>query len=119
MINRTIKDFGNTLELKDLEFNENHLIHLDFQTIGDLYIEDTPPYLYMYLTKPLTNPSPTTYQKALLLCHFKQKNPYPTSVGLYEDNKLSFLLRIPYDEITESNLEKALLFLNKLHEQVK
>lgn len=106
------------MEFDDLSFNEDHIIHLELETIGDLFIEDTPPYLLIYLTKELENPSLKIYQKALTLCHYRQKNPYPTYTGLYEDNKLSFLIRIPNSEISESNLEKAVLFLNKLHEQI-
>jgi type III secretion system chaperone SycN len=118
MLNKTIKEFGKSMELSELEFNENHLIHLELETVGDLFIEDVPPYLLVYLTKSVENPSLNVYKKGLTLCHYKQRNPYPTYVGLYEENKLSFLVRIPYEEISESNLEKAVLFLNKLHEQV-
>lgn len=118
MINKTISEFGKKMEFNDLSFNEDHIIHLELDTIGDLFIEDTPPYLLVYLIKKLENPSLKIYQKALTLCHYRQKNPYPTYTGLYEDDSLSFLIRIPYEEISESNLEKAILFLNKLHEQI-
>lgn len=117
MINKTINDFGKKMELDELSFNENNLIHLELDTVGDLFIEDAQPFLLMYLIKPLERPSLKTYQKALTLCHYKQKNPYPTHTGLLEDNKLAFLIRMPYEEISESNLEKAILFLNNLHEQ--
>lgn len=118
MINKTISDFGKKMELEDLSFNENKIIHLELETVGDLFMEDTPPYLLMYLIREIENPSLKTFENALMLCHYKQKNPYATYAGLYEDNKLSFLVRIPYEEISESNLEKAVLFLNKLHEQI-
>lgn len=84
-----------------------------------IYLSKTPPpHLLIYLTKQIENLSLNVYQKALTLCHYKQKNPYPTYTGLYEDDKLSFLIRIPYEEISESNLEKAVLFLIKLQEQI-
>lgn len=118
MINKTISEFGKKMKFDNLVFNDDHVIHLELETIGDLFIEDTPPHLLMYLTKELENPSLKIYQKSLMLCHYKQKNPYPTYTGLYEENKLSFLIRIPNEEISQSNLEKAVLFLNKLHEQI-
>lgn len=118
MINKTISEFGKKMEFDDLSFNEDHIIHLQLETIGDLFLEDTPPYLLVYLTKQIDNLTSKEYQKALTLCHYKQKNPFPTYTGLYEDNSLSFLVRIPYEEISESNLEKAISFLNKLHEQI-
>ena len=118
MINTTISEFGKILKFDNLSFNEDHIIHLELKSIGDLFIEDSPPYLLMYLSTQCENLSSKTYQKALTLCHYKQKNPYPTYTGLYEDNKLSFLIRIPYEEISESNLEKAVLFLIKLQNQI-
>lgn len=118
MINKTIHNFGTKMGFEDLAFNENNVIHLELESIGDLYLEDAAPYLLIYLIKKIENPSLKLYQRALTLCHYKQKNPYPTSTGLYEEDKLAFLIRIPYDEISESNLEKGILFLNKLHEQI-
>lgn len=118
MINKTITDFGKKMGFENLAFNEQHVIHLELETIGDLYLEEASPHLLIYLIKKIENPSLKVYQKALTLCHYKQKNPYPTYTGLYEEDKLAFLIKMPYEEISESNLEKSILFLNKLHEQI-
>lgn len=118
MINKTISEFGKKMQFNNLSFNEDHLIHLELESIGDLFIEEAPSHLVIYLSKELENPGLNVYKKALTLCHYRQKNPYPTYTGLYEENKLSFLIRMPNEEISESNLEKAILFLNKLHEQI-
>lgn len=118
MIQKTINDFGKKIGFDDLGFNENNVIHLELETIGDLYLEDNPPFLLMYLIKKIDNLDLKVYQKALTLCHYKQKNPYSTFTGLYEDDKLVFLIKIPYPQLSESNLEKAISFLNKLHEQI-
>jgi type III secretion system chaperone SycN len=118
MINQTINNFGKKMGFENLAFNENNIIHLELESIGDLYLEDVARYLLIYLIKKIENPGLKVYQKALTLCHYKQKNPYPTYTGLYEDDKLAFLIRMPHEEISESNLEKSIFFLNKLHEQI-
>lgn len=118
MINSTIDSFGKKMGFDDLGFNENNIIHLELESVGDLYLEDNAPFLLMYLIKKIENPSLKVYQKALTLCHYKQKNPYPIYTGLYEENQLVFLVRIPYEQISESELEKNILFLNNLQEQI-
>lgn len=118
MINKTIDNFGKKMGFETLTFNEHKVIHLELETIGDLYLEDTVSHLLIYLIKKIENPSLKLYQKALTLCHYRQKNPYPTYTGLYEEDKLAFLFKIPYEEISESNLEKSIFLLNNLHEQI-
>ncbi|PWU07414.1 MAG: hypothetical protein C5B43_00425 [Verrucomicrobia bacterium] len=118
MIQQTINNFGKKIGLDDLAFNENKIIHLTLETIGELYFEENPPHLLLYLIKKIENSDLKVYQKILTLCHFKQKNPYPTFAGLYENDNLAFLVKIPYEQISESNIEKSIAFLNKLHEQV-
>lgn len=118
MIPQIIDNFGKKMGFDDLTFNENNTIHLELETIGDLYIEDNPPFLLMYLIKKIENPSLKVYQKALTLCHYKQKNPYATFTGLYLEDQLAFLIKIPYESVSESELEKNILFLNNLHEQI-
>jgi len=118
MIHQTINNFGKKMGFDDLAFNDDNVIHLELETIGDLYLEESPPYLLIYLIKKIENPSLKAYQEALTLCHYKQKNPYPTYTGLYENDNLVFLIRIPYAQISESNIEQNIAFLNKLHEQV-
>jgi type III secretion system chaperone SycN len=118
MIKKTIDDFGKKIGFEGLSFNENDVIHLELESIGDLYIENTSPRLLIYLIKKIENPSLKVYQEALTLCHYKQKNPYPTATGLYEEDKLAFLIRMPYEEVSESNLEKSIAFLNNLHEKI-
>lgn len=118
MIKSTIDSFGKKMGFDDLGFNENNVIHLELESVGDLYLEDNAPFLLMYLIKKIENPSLKVYQKALTLCHYKQKNLYPIYTGLYEENQLVFLVRIPYEQISESELEKNILFLNNLQEQI-
>lgn len=118
MINTTISSFGKKLGFDDLSFNEDKVIHLEIETLGDLFIEDATPYLLVYLIKEIQDPSLKVYQKALTLCHYKQKNPYATHVALQDDNQIVFLVQMPHEEISESNLEKSILFLYKLHEQL-
>lgn len=118
MIKETIDSFGKKMGFDDLGFNENNIIHLELESVGELYLEDSTPFLLMYLIKKIDNPGIKVYQKALTLCHYKQKNLYPTYTGLYEENQLAFLVKIPYEQISESELEKNILFLNNLQEQI-
>jgi len=107
--------------LKDLKLNDDNVLQLTIESLGDFYVEDVPPYLLVYVVKELEKPALKTYKKALLLCHYRQKNPFMTSVGLFEEGgntKLIFLIRLPHSEITEVNLDKAIAFLNKLHTQI-
>lgn len=118
MLNQTIEEFGRSMGIDGMAFNDDKVVHLEVEGVGDLYLEDEASYLLLYIVKEVDSPSLKLYKKAFTLCHYRQKNPFSVQVGLHEDNKLTFLVKLPHEGINESNLEKAIEFLNKLHNQV-
>ena len=119
MLKQTIQEFGKNIGIEGLEFNEENVILLEVEGVGDLYLEEAGQDLIMYMTKEIENPSMEVYKKTLMLCHYRQKNPFTVHPSLYENNRLVFFIKIPHESITESNLEKGIQLLNKLHEQIK
>lgn len=119
MLKDTLLEFGKSMGINELALSQENIVHLSIENIGELYIEESQSDALVMLMKELTHPSLREYKKALELCHYRQKNKFITSTALFEENKLVFMIRLPHEEITKSNLDKAIEFLHKLHTTIQ
>lgn len=118
MINATIASYGKKLGFNNLQFNNNHVVKLQIEKLGDLFLEDTPPNLCIYVAREFDKVDFKILTKALFLCHYKQKNPFTVFIGLQGENKLVFFIRLPHENTTEINIEKTIELLHRLHTQI-
>jgi len=118
MIQSVISEFGKKNGIKNLALSQDHLIKLAIEDVGDLYIEEFQNDLIVMLVKELEKSTLDVILKALTLCHYRQKNPFVASVSLFETNKLVFSVLFSREDFTKVNLDKAIEFLHKLHQQL-
>ncbi len=119
-IQQTLTDFGKTLEVDGLAFNENQVVHFNIETVGDLYIQANPEAeeILIYLLKEIPFASKDVYQKALSLGHYQEKNPYPVYVALLGEKGLIFAISLTSSQCDLPSLQTAIEHLTKLHERI-
>lgn len=116
MIKDVIKSLGDAMGFKELDIEKSGFIRLDIEKTGNLYLEEAHPNLIISLSRKIDNPQLPTFIKALSLCHYRDKKPFRVDTGLYEENDFVFTVRLPREDITLPNLEKAIDFVSKLHD---
>ena len=120
MINQSIKDLGTTMGFKDLTFNKDNFLHLKIENIGNLYIEDIENCLLIYLAREIKHPTIQFFKRALKVCHFKERNPYSIDLGLFNENILIYSIRLSKNDVTSASiLENCIVYLRRLHDQLK
>lgn len=119
MLKQVIIEFGKQLGFKNLRLNEHNVVHLSIENMGELYLERVSDHLVIYLVNKIPSNEVKVLEKALTLCHYKQKNPQPVSVALLNDNELFFLARLKRVNVNEINIEKTINLLNKLQNSIK
>lgn len=116
-----LADFGRSLGLPSLEFNEAGVASLKFEVLGDLYIEkvDNGENVLIYVVRELDRPSREIFIKALELCHWENHHPFAVNAALRGDRHLVFSVNLPANEFSMQTLEQLIQFFGQLHDQAK
>jgi len=117
-IRQTLADFGQTIGLDPLDFNENQVFCLEIESIGHLYIEEQQDHILMYLIREYQQMDASFYQKALSLCQIENTNGRYLQVGLLEDKQLIWATRLGLNEMTLPDWHAAIDQLEQLHQQM-
>jgi len=122
MIQETLKSFGQSIGIKNLEFNQEHVIQLEMENTGSLYFEEDADDLLIYFIRPLPEQSSQIYKKALSICHLREKYDIPNiklNAGIFGDDKLVLLIRLAHADITLPTIDRCIKLLLKLHKNVE
>src|SRR5262245_23709744 len=87
-----VHDFGRTMGMAGLAFNDAGVLRLRFERSGVLSIERTPGGAMLRLARPVGHDA--TLRRALELCHFEAVDQMRPDAGLARDGSLVFSLRI-------------------------
>ena len=118
---QTVADFGRSMGMSDLQFNEDGIVSLSVERTGDLYIEhlDSVEEVLVYLVRELpVGRRRDNYLRALQLSHWTENNPFLVTPALAGEDRLLFSTRIGNSDFTLPTLERAINFLEKLHDEV-
>ena len=118
VVDATLQDFGNTLGIPSLAFNEKGLLELVIERVGTLCIEKTDGLIVLYLLRPLSYPNLETFKKALAFCHPKEKPEIPVSAGMTSAEELVFISHLHLSTFTIPNLEASIEVLKNLHNRI-
>lgn len=117
MIQDTLNDFASVLGLKELRFNDQGLIYLSIEGLGDLYMEQLEgSAVLIYMIRELPETSDKALAKALKVCHHKEGRLFQFNSGLHDDNKIAFSVHLPESDFTVPKLDKAIQALARIHE---
>ena len=118
-VDEALADYGRSLGLPSLEFNESGTASLRFDILGELYIEQIEGSVLLYVVREHQRPDTHLMAAALSVCHWGQNPPFPSNVALHGDNNLVFSIILPETEFDVPTMERAIDYLGKLHDSVQ
>ena len=119
-IDEAIQAFGKQIGINDLRLNERGVCCLVMEKSGELYFErgKENEELIIYLSRPITNFEEDILEAALAATNYKNIKNFVFSVGL-SNNMLSFYTIIDSKDYSLSSLNKAVEFLQQVHDAIR
>ena len=112
-----VRDFGRTMGMPDLAFNQNGVVRLNFERNGSLSIQRTAAGTLLQLARPGDRLSDDALERALGLCHFDVVDRLRPDAGLTLDGSLVFSVQLEALTLDVPALEQAFDFLCRLHDR--
>jgi type III secretion system chaperone SycN len=112
-----VRDFGRTMGMPELAFNDHGVVRLKFERNGALSIERTAEGALLQLARPADRLRDGALERALGLCHFEAIDRLRPDAGLTLDGALVFSLRLEDKALDVPALEQAFEFLCRLHDK--
>lgn len=112
-----VRDFGLSMGMSKLAFNDNGVVRLKFERAGALSIERTPRGALLQLARPLDRHREGVLERALELCHPDTGERLRADAGVARDGSLVFSLRLDERVLDRSTLEDAFEYLCRLHDR--
>jgi type III secretion system chaperone SycN len=112
-----VRDFGRTMGMPELAFNEHGVVRLNFERNGSLLIERTAAGALLQLARPGNRLGSEAWERALGLCHFEAADRLRPDAGLARDGSLVFSVRLDEKALDVPALEQAFEFLCRLHDR--
>ena len=116
-IDTAISEFGRTLGLHELAFNDRSVINLVYEMSGSLYLEKSDSSLLVYLCRDIERPNAVLFSLALELCHWRHNLSYPVNAALYESRRLIFSTLLTEEQVSVPTLGEVIRLLEQLHNQ--
>jgi type III secretion system chaperone SycN len=110
-----VREFGQSLGIAGLDFNQNGVVRLDFERTGSLSIEHDDTATMLYLARPVDRFKVGELERALGLCHFDRIDRLRPGAGLTRDGALVFWVRLESPDL--SVLQEAFDLLRRLHDR--
>ncbi len=119
MIEREIAEFGRRMGMPSFALSADGLAALDVEGLGRLYLERGPDdaqerELLVYVALPVPDYDTGAPRRVLEACH---AHPLPLAGGLHNGN-IILITRLPEGRATAADIEKAVLFLGTIRDQV-
>ncbi|MCA8996317.1 MAG: CesT family type III secretion system chaperone [Planctomycetaceae bacterium] len=115
----TIQEFGRTMGLQGLSFRTDNTLRLEFERMGNLYLEQLEEEILVSLVRRYDWPDASLMESLLDACSWRHDHPFDVSPGLHEDNQFVLTVRIPQNDFRLPRLEQAVSFLDQLHTAVQ
>ena len=116
-VDDVLADFGRSLGIDGLAFNDSNVVSLKFEVTGDLYIEHVGDDVLIYVIREIDRPGKEIYAAALELCHWRHNHPFGVNAALRGEGHLVFAVNLPEREFSVPAMEQLLQFLGQLHDQ--
>ena len=117
-VDETLADYGRSLGLPTLEFNDDGVASVRFERLGELYIERLEDGVLIYVTREYDQPDATLYANALAACHWELNPPMPVNSSLHGDRLLVFSATLADSEFDVPATERTIDYLGRMHDVV-
>ena len=120
IIDLELKEFGNSIGIQNLQFNEQGCIKFDLENKRSIYIEKNKDEVFFFiLTSYELSPLPyLLYAKALSMCDEQRSYPFPIQAIAKSNQDIGFFLRIKDEFCDQPTLYKIFKFLIKCSENL-
>ena len=120
LADQTVADFGRSMGMDGLAFDENGLVCLEIERTGTLYLEyrQQEQQILVYLARTMDSLQDQWLEQALARCHYQYNHQRPVYCGLKGDNVLFFLVKFTENTFVVNELSDALDLLVQQHEAV-
>ncbi len=116
-VNEALADYGRSIGIDSLTFNEAGVASLKFELLGDLYIEQADAGVLVYLMREIERPSAEIYAAALEVCHWQHNHAYQVNPSLRGERYLILAVNLTEEDFSVPTLEQLLQLLGQLHDQ--
>jgi type III secretion system chaperone SycN len=118
-VEQTVADWGRSLGMERLEFNDQGVVSLVSEKLGALFIERNNEAVLIYLVRPLDRASGEAYARALDACHWRHNLPFVATPALRHDQNLLFAVHLAESQFDLPTLERVISLLDELHREVR
>jgi type III secretion system chaperone SycN len=112
-----VREFGRTMGMPKLGFNENKVVRLRFEKAGSLSIERTGQGLLLLLARSTDRARDGVLERALELCHPEKTDRLRPNAGLASDGALVFSVRLDERVLDLASMTSAFDLLRRLHDR--
>jgi type III secretion system chaperone SycN len=118
-VEATLREFGQSMGIDEVAFNEHGVAHFSIDQIGELYFETCPNgKCVVYVVREHGHLERGQLVKALELCHLEERNPMPVNVALRGEHEIYFGFRLAEEDFIIPNIEEGIAMLNTLHDRI-
>ncbi|MEW4486706.1 CesT family type III secretion system chaperone [Thalassoglobus sp. JC818] len=117
-VSQTMSDFGRSLGFDDLTFDERGMLHLAFDELGTLGLEQQDKQVLIYLMRYFSHAEPATLLKSLQICHHRLHDFDWCQAALMKDHHLAIATTLPHQDFQLSRLESVIDQLATMHDEV-
>jgi type III secretion system chaperone SycN len=116
-VDDVVSEFGRSMGFPRLQFDDKGVVSLKFERLGTVVLEKLDETVLIYMARELSPQDTEAARRALALCHYKEQPPFPLQAALHRDQELVFGLRIPARDFQLPTLERAVSYLDHVHQQ--
>jgi type III secretion system chaperone SycN len=116
-VDSAIAEFGRSMGMGQLAFNDHGVVRLRFERTGALSIEHHGETTLIGLARPLDRFRDGVLERALALCHFDRADRLRPDAGVTPDGALVFSVRLDDKVLDLPTLESAFDLLCRLHDR--
>ncbi|MDR1413855.1 MAG: hypothetical protein LBI56_02885 [Puniceicoccales bacterium] len=124
LLRETIKEFGEEMGIQSLETNENGVVHMTIDKIGELFIDqkysdEAGNCVFIYLLRLYEKFDGDLYRRALLLCDYQPGEEFLINPVLHQDQALGFAVKYKIDDFDGRVLQRIIHRLKDLQDRLE
>jgi type III secretion system chaperone SycN len=118
-VEQTVADWGRSMGMERLEFNDQGVVSIVSESLGALFIERQPEGILIYLVRSMDRASGDSYASALDACHWRHNLPFVATPALRHEQNLLFAVHLTDSQFDLPTLERVISVLDQLQRDVR
>ncbi|MDR1303396.1 MAG: hypothetical protein LBJ81_02115 [Puniceicoccales bacterium] len=104
-ISETLAYMGRKMGFPSFTTNDQGLLHLAIEGVGELFIDIQRTHIFLYLLNKFPVLNFKLVSAAYIFCEEKAKHNFPTNPVLRDENELGFAVKIKNENFSPVSLE--------------